>query len=40
MTRLKKTPIQRMFLKILHRRMSAAERRVLLRKRSPKLKAT
>jgi len=36
----KETPIERMFLKILHRKVSAAERRVLLRKRSTKLKAT
>jgi len=36
----KETPIERLFLKILHRKMSVAERRVLLRKRSPKLKVT
>ena len=39
MTRLKKTPIERMFLRILHRKMSVAERRVLLRKRKANPKA-
>jgi len=39
MTRLKKTPLQRMFLKILHRKMTTAERRILLCKRKAKPRA-
>jgi hypothetical protein len=39
MARRKETPIERMFLKILHRKMSTAERRILLRKRKTKLNA-
>ncbi len=34
----KKTPIERMFLEILHRKMRAAERRILLPNEAPKAK--
>ncbi len=33
--RIKETPIERMFLKILHRKMTTAERQILLGNRSP-----
>jgi len=39
MLRRKETPIERMFLKILHRKMTTAERRILLRKRKATSKA-
>jgi len=38
MARRKETPIERIFLKVLHRKMSAAERRIFLGKRRTKSK--
>jgi hypothetical protein len=39
MARRKETPIERMFLNFLHRKMSTVERRILLRKLKTKLNA-
>jgi len=38
MARRRETPIERIFLKVLHRKMSAAERRIFLGKRKAKPK--